>query len=344
MANDDDVIQKTYSIFAGKLRRFHGKPWYWYISQPGLVLHNIKDAVQFILGFLQSVVILIFWRPQVVFVKGGFVGLPVGLAAALLRIPIITHDSDTAPGLTNRILSRYAHTLAVGAPIEQYPQYAQKNIVYTGVPVRSDFLKKIDEQSARTSIGIPETHQLIVVTGGSLGAVRLNNTLLTVLDSLLEHNQQRSIYWLTGSYGYSTIREAVQKKSYKEQVIVEKFSDAMPAILAAATIIISRAGATTIAEISALHKPTIIIPNPLLTGGHQLKNGRMLHQYEAAVVLEEHELQQKPELLAISIETLLNDSSLRDVYAKNLARLHQPKSAHMIAEIIINAGKRGDAI
>ncbi len=335
------AIEKTYTIFAGKLRRFHGKRWYWYFSQPGLLLHNIKDALQFIIGCLQALWILIFWRPDVVFVKGGFVGLPVGLAAAFLRVPIVTHDSDTVPGLTNRILARYAHTLAVGAPVDQYPQYAKRNVIYTGVPVRSEFLQKLDAEAIRLEMGVPTSGELIAITGGSLGAVRMNTAVLAVLDSLLMRNKNRIIYWLTGAYGHSAIVEALQKKPYKSQVIIEKYSNNMPAIFSAATIIITRAGATTLAEIAVLHKPAVIIPNPLLTGGHQVKNGEMYKQYNAATVVFESELQQNPALLATAVEAVLDNEPLRATYRHNLVRLAEPQAARNIANIIITA--RGDA-
>lgn len=334
------AIEKTYSIFAGKLRRFHGKPWYWYFSQPSLLLHNAKDALQFIIGYLQSVILLVVWRPDIVFVKGGYVGLPVGLAAALLRIPIVTHDSDTVPGLTNRILARYAKTVAVGAPIEQYPQYAHKNVVYTGVPVRSEFLHKRTVASAKAELKIPTTSEVIVVTGGSLGAVRLNTAVLSVLDSLFAHNQNRVLYWLTGSYGYNSIRTAVQHKAYKQQIHIEKYSDNLPVLFSAASVIVSRAGATTLAEIAVLGKPAIIIPNPLLTGGHQVKNGEMYQQYNAATVLSEQLLAEKPDSLATAIDTLVNDTTLRKTYYRNVSALAAPNAALTIAQIITTKMKR----
>ena len=115
----------------------------------------------------------------------------------------------------------------------------------------------------------------------------------------------------------------------------------MPAIFSAATIIITRAGATTLAEIAVLHKPAVIIPNPLLTGGHQVKNGEMYKQYNAATVVFESELQQNPALLATAVEAVLDNEPLRATYRHNLVRLAEPQAARNIANIIITA--RGDA-
>jgi len=147
-------ISKTYKIHAGKLRRYHGKSILWYFTQPGLVLHNIKDIFLLMLGLIKAVFLLILWRPDVVFVKGGYVGLPVGLAAALLRIKIVTHDSDVMPGLTNRILSRYDKVLAVGMPVNNYPQYIGKNVVYTGIPVRDQFINSISKNEALKKLNL----------------------------------------------------------------------------------------------------------------------------------------------------------------------------------------------
>ncbi len=333
------AIEKTYSIFAGKLRRFHGKPWYWYVSQPSLLLHNVKDALQFAIGYMQSLVLLAMWRPDVVFVKGGYVGLPVGLAAALLRIPIITHDSDVVPGLTNRVLARYAQTVAVGAPIEQYPQYAHKNVVYTGVPVRPEFLHARTIESAKAELQIPPSSEVIVITGGSLGAVRLNTAVLANVDTLMA-DSRREVYWLTGAYGYKSIRTAIQHKAYKQRIHLEKYSDNVPALFSAASVIISRAGATTLAEIAALAKPAIIIPNPLLTGGHQVKNGDMYHRYNAATVISEQQLREQPSSLITAIHVLMNDESLRAAYQRNLSALAAPNAALTLAQIIIKEAKK----
>ena len=334
-------IEKTYGIFAGKLRRFHGKPWYWYVTQPKLVFHNLKDTLQFIIGFFQSLIILIVWRPDVIFVKGGFVGLPVGLAAAVLRVPIVTHDSDTIPGLTNRILSRYAHTLAVGAPIDQYPQYTQKRVVFTGVPVRSEFLQPASTSVARKQLDINESAEVIVVIGGSLGAVRVNKAILASLDMLFKNHENRLLYWLTGAYGHEEMIRMVEQKPYNHQIRIEKFSDNLPTIFSAASVIVTRAGATTLAEIAVMKKPAIIIPNPLLTGGHQTKNGHMYAEYSAATVLSEAEIKDNSSTLSVAIATLLTDDNLREKYATQITKLAEPKAAQKIAALVIDVALEG---
>lgn len=332
--SDHSAIEKEYSIFAGKLRRFHGKSPLWYLTQPGLVLRNIRDVFLLVLGTIQSVFILLFWRPKVIFVKGGYVGLPVGIAAVLLRIPIVTHDSDSLPGLTNRVLSRYAAALAVGAPVEQYPQYAGKNVYFTGVPVRKDFLAPPNEEEAKKQLGVAEYKDIIVVVGGSLGAVRVNSAIADSLGKIVEGHDDRALVWFTGAHSYTDVAERVMATGYTN-VFVESYTNDLPTVFAAATVVITRAGATTLAELAVMKKPTIVIPNPLLTGGHQSKNAQMLAENNAVLVVSEDELPSLPEVL----NTLLSDTELQQKLQTNFAKLANPNASQKIAEVVVQTAK-----
>ena len=126
---DETIPVET--ILSGKLRRYHHLTLWQHIMWPSLMWQNLKDVFKVAGGFFQSVAKLIMWRPDVVFTKGGFVCLPVGLAAKLLGIPLVIHDSDAHPGLTNRILSRWATAIATGAPLEYY-DYPVSKATYVG--------------------------------------------------------------------------------------------------------------------------------------------------------------------------------------------------------------------
>jgi UDP-N-acetylglucosamine--N-acetylmuramyl-(pentapeptide) pyrophosphoryl-undecaprenol N-acetylglucosamine transferase len=332
--SDHSAIEKEYNIFAGKLRRFHGKSPFWYITQPRLVLRNILDFFLLIFGTVQSVFILLFWRPNVVFVKGGYVGLPVGLAAIALRIPVVTHDSDTLPGLTNRILSKHAAALAVGAPTDQYPQYAGKNVHFTGVPVREDFLHPPSQTEAKQALSVAEYTQVIAIVGGSLGAVRVNTTILEHLAAIASGHSDRAVLWFTGAFGYEEIAQNVNLTEYPN-VFVQPYTHDLPTVFAAATIVITRAGATTLAELSIMKKPTIVIPNPLLTGGHQMKNAHMLSENKAALVVHEDVIDTLPQV----IDSLLSDSSLQHELGENFAEFSEPAAAEEIAKLIIQTAQ-----
>lgn len=166
------------TIFAGKLRRYHGRTFLQRVGDISTLLKNIRDLLLFIIGFFQSLFGLIFWRPQIVFAKGGFVCLPVGLSAKLLGIPLVIHDSDTYPGLTNRILSNFASLILTGAPLENYSYPASKSH-YVGIPIGEEFepLSEARQQDAKQSLGFSKTKPLLLITGGGLGARNINETV-----------------------------------------------------------------------------------------------------------------------------------------------------------------------
>ncbi len=135
---DNAYVEQCYKIFAGKWRRYNGIGFWQHAKDVKTFAKNLRDIIYLKVGFIQSLAIMIFWRPNIVFVKGGYVGLPVGLAAAILRIKIVTHDSDVVPGLTNRVLARFAKAIAVGMPLEVYKNfYSVQKTHFTGVPIQA---------------------------------------------------------------------------------------------------------------------------------------------------------------------------------------------------------------
>src|SRR5665648_431048 len=187
-------------IFAGKLRRYNNIPLWKQLLRPDIVLPNIRDGFFITLGFFQSLIKLIIWRPDVVFAKGGFVCLPVGLATHILRIPLVIHDSDAHPGLTNRVLSRWATSIATGAPLKYY-RYPKSKSRYVGIPVSSDCHPYSETEKAehKQLLGFDVDRPLAVVIGGGLGAKRLNDAVVRELKSLLEFT---NVMIISGSAQY----------------------------------------------------------------------------------------------------------------------------------------------
>src|SRR5690606_13554725 len=137
------------TIPAGKARRYHTLPLWRQLLQPfSIVLPNLRDLLLVGIGFIESFLRLIFWRPDVVFTKGGFVCLPVGMAARLLKIPLVIHDSDAHPGLTSRLLARGATAIATGAPLHHYP-YPKDKSQYVGIPIAADFRPFLPDERQR---------------------------------------------------------------------------------------------------------------------------------------------------------------------------------------------------
>ncbi|MBP9812884.1 UDP-N-acetylglucosamine--N-acetylmuramyl-(pentapeptide) pyrophosphoryl-undecaprenol N-acetylglucosamine transferase [Candidatus Saccharibacteria bacterium] len=337
-------IDKQYNIFAGKLRRFHGRSLSWYLSHPSLILRNIRDILLVVIGILQSLYYLIGWRPAVVFVKGGFVGLPVGLAAGLLRINIVTHDSDSLPGLTNRILSKFAKKSAVAMPKEVYAQYyRQESTIETGVPVdQKYFHSKSAKQTdlLRSKYKISKNTKVLTFVGGSLGAVRLNDALLAVVAKLIGDSKGSVfIFWATGKPDFKRVSNYIKTNKLDRYFELAPYFSELSDIFTISDVVVSRSGATTIAELAALGRPTVLVPNPVLTGGHQTKNAKVLEEKQAALVIDEDELSENALLIYEAINQLLSNHKLSQSLSSNIKQFAYPNAAQHLATIILNEAK-----
>lgn len=296
-----------------------------------IVLPNLIDAGKFALGTIQATWRLLLWRPDAIFAKGGFVCLPIGLAARFLRIPLVIHDSDAHPGLTNRILARSAKLIATGAPLEYYP-YPLVKSRYVGIPVDSALRPvSADEQAAKkTILGFVNDRPLVLVTGGGLGAVRINNAVVQALPELLKHS---SIALVCGKSQYDELRAQVGEDTASFQLHAF-ISNNMHEYMAAADVVIARAGMTTILELAALAKPTILIPNALLTGGHQLKNAAVYADAEAVEIIEEASMNTE---LTARVSKLLANSTRQQQLGAALHMFARPNAAAEVAEMVISA-------
>ena len=345
MVGSDQNISKQNRILAGKFRRFHGRGFLWYLAHPSLILRNIRDIFYVAIGIVQSLFLLIIWRPDVVFVKGGYVGMPVGISAGLLMIPIVTHDSDAIPGLTNRIVSKFAKKMAVAMPVETYKNFYPINkVVETGVPAREDFIKGVIGKSnhkAKAGLGVKPNEKLLTVVGGSLGAVRLNNAFLNNLSKLLEENSDLKVYWATGKYHFKEIQDIVSKNNlFLNRVEIMPFFDNLADIFIASDLVVSRSGATTLAELAIVGTPTILVPNPVLTGGHQSINAKVFASKNACVVVKESDIDEDENYLGYIINDVINSAKQLSDLSKNISEFAHPKASAELAEIILNVGDK----
>jgi len=335
MGHFDETIP-IHTIAAGKLRRYYHLTVLRQLLWPSLVLSNIKDGFLVVAGFFQSLFKLIIWRPDVVFAKGGYVCLPVGIAARILRIPLVIHDSDAHPGLTNRCLSRFATKIATGAPLEYY-SYPSKKSRYVGIPVAPEFHKFSNQErlEAKKEWGINPDYPLVVVTGGGLGASRINDAVALALDDLTKFC---SIILISGMGQYDELRSITPPNSDRFQ-LYSFISSGMASLLGAADVVVTRAGATTIIELAALAKPTILIPNGKLSGGHQLKNTAVYLKQDAVKAIDEDTMVENPNILVSSIRNMLDNPEAMAKMAHRFASFSRPNAAIDMAEMIISATK-----
>lgn len=323
------------TIAAGKFRRYHHLSALQHILWPSLMWANLTDTFKVAGGFLQSMWKLIWWRPDVIFTKGGYVCLPVGMAAHILRIPLVIHDSDAHPGLTNRVLSKWARYIGTGAPLEYY-NYPAERSKYVGIPINEAFRPYSDAEqvSAKKEWGVVADKPLVVVTGGGLGAKRLN---IVVAETLKELQKHASVVLVAGSGHYDELRSFMPEDSKHFQLY--PFISNIHTLLGAADIVVTRAGATTILELAALQKPTILVPNAALTGGHQLKNAAVYGDAQVALVLEENALDDNPTMLVDAVKSFIDDPKTTAVMAKRFGKFARPDAAKDMAALILKAAK-----
>lgn len=323
-------------IPAGKLRRYHGMGrWHW--LRPSIFWPNAVDALRVLAGFAVSCWRLVWWRPDVIFLKGGYVCLPVGWAARLLHIPYVIHDSDAHPGLTNRLLAPGAQRIATGAPLEYYTYPASKT-TYVGIPVGSAFVPRTaaEQRQLKQQLGFAPDRPLVVVTGGGLGAARINDAIMAARQQLLSHT---SIYLISGHHQYAALAKVAPTQGYWR---LDAFvAEGMAEVLAAADIVVARAGATTLAELAALKKPTIIVPNGRLTAGHQLKNAKVYQDALAALIVTEEELDRVPSALADTIVHVLKADTLRQELGEHFGAFARPDAARQVAAMILGVIEQG---
>ena len=323
---------KVETIIAGKLRRYHTLPWWRQLLRPfSILLPNIRDIFLVGIGFLQSLVKLRSWRPDIIFTKGGFVCLPVGLAAHILKIPLVIHDSDTHPGLTNRILARFADAIATGAPLKYYT-YPQEKSIYVGTPVGEEFQPVSSEGQKRLKVelGFDMKRPLVVVTGGGLGAQNINDAVIKRIHELLEIT---SLVLVSGVRQYDDVKILTPQDNPHYQ-LHPFISGNMKDYLAAADIVVARAGATTILELAALAKPTILVPSPYLTGGHQLKNAAAYAEDGGVEVINELELAASPQLIVDTITTMLANPQKMQRMGRAFHAHAKPNAAKDMADVI----------
>lgn len=330
-------------IAAGKLRRYANLPfWYRWFSYYHIVhthIPNLIDLFKIAAGFIQSLVKLLLWRPDVVFCKGGYVCLPVGIVAHFYHIPLVIHDSDTVPGLTNRILARYADAIGTGAPVKNYPNYPRAKTKYVGIPVRQEIYPVLGSKKSalKRQLGFDGKRPLLLAMGGGLGATEINQAVMANADRLIDLGVD--IYLLTGRGKMVKVKQS-QKKHFK----ATEFSNRIATIEQAADMVVTRAGATTMAELATLGVATIIVPSPYLAGDHQTKNARAYESDGAAVVISQFDLEKRPELLTNAVADLLNDATKRHSLETNLSKFAKPDALDDMVGLIITAGKDGKKV
>lgn len=287
-------------IFSGKMRRYFS----W---------QNFIDPFLVLIGFFQALFILIQERPKTVFSKGGYVSLPVVLAAFCLRKRIILHESDSRMGLANRISSYLADTVCVSFP----NLLSAKKMQLTGNPIREE-IRHGSKAKGYKLTGFSSDHPVILVWGGSQGAREINGMIQKDFSRLTKSFQ---IIHITGA-SKSVHPDTDRYKTF------EYLDQGLPHIYAITDIVVGRAGANSLYELAAVKKPNVLIPLP---NADQQLNARYFASKGAGIIME------KEDSLYDLLYDLWSNPGQRELMAESLGAIARPKAAHRIAELILKA-------
>lgn len=312
------------AIATGKLRRY-------------LSAQTPVDAARIPLGALQAWRHLRRHRPHVVLSTGGFVSVPTVVAAAR-QAPILTHEQTAILGLATRINARFADVLAVS-----YDETAavatsrHQRVVVTGNPVRAS-LQRGDARRGRAHFGFSEDLPLLYVTGGARGATPLNERIAALLSNLLHQCQ---ILHQTGPASANAdaahlarLREDLPEPLRARYHVLEFVRDELPDVYAATDLVLSRAGAGTVAELAYLGKPAVLIPLPGAGGDEQTRNGRLLAEANGAILLPQD--QATPERLQEVLTSLLGDRERLATMGRQARQIGRPDAAARLADDLLS--------
>ena len=333
-------------IPSGKFHRYSGwklKDYFIHfgITLKDLIFGNILGFFGFLAGLVTTFCRLLprANRPNVIFLKGGFVSLPVGLIARRLKIPYIIHESDTVAGLANRILMKKATKVAFGMPISEEVKKEHPNYVWTGIPVGPEFkpVSPTTQTSLKKAFSFNPEKPLVVITGGSQGSENLNEATRAILPELLKFT---SVGLVAGRKHYEDMVDLKKYENWEEASLESnfrlwEFNTTMNELMGAADVVVSRAGATTIAELSSLKKAVILVPFAPLPGGHQVKNAERLVKAGAASMVNDLKMVEKPTILLDEIRHLVKSPRLRADMPDQLHSEAKPNAARHLAELIL---------
>ncbi len=318
---------KLATIHAGKLRR------YWSAG-------TVRDLARVPVGFAEAGGIIRDFAPHVAFTSGGYVAVPVGYAVRRLNAPLLIHQQDVSPNLANRLLRRTATRISVSFE-DSLRYFPKRKTVLIGNPVRETItqLAGADTRTHKRALGFSPAFPLLVVTGGSQGALHINDALVAALPTLLERFQILHISG-QGTYEHVATTSTAHIAGLPEHVgarykLVPYLNEEMPIALAAADAVIGRAGAATLAELAAMGKPSILIPLPPgFSGSPQEVNAAMFAKHQAAFVILDRELNEQTLIAAVG--QIFADPIERMRMANAAKQFARPNAAYGLAAMVID--------
>jgi len=316
-------------VLAGKIRRYFS----W-----KSILENIIDILfKMPLGFIQSFFYVFASAPDLIFSKGGYGALGTMMAGQILQVPIILHESDVAPGLANKFISKFTNQIFVAFPVAQTEYFSEDKMIAVGNPMRTELLNG-DAEKAKEYFDLTGEKPIILILGGSQGAQAVNDLLLAILPQLLfdfeiiHQTGSKNLEQLKAEAKVVVVDEELARRYHPIGFLKEvELRDAFEVC----DLVISRAGAGSIFEIAARQKPSILIPLSSSAQDHQLKNAYAYAQNKAAIVMEEANL--TPMFFLEKIKYLFANPDELQKMSQRAKEFSRPDSAKIIANYIIKS-------
>ncbi|MGN1050875.1 MAG: undecaprenyldiphospho-muramoylpentapeptide beta-N-acetylglucosaminyltransferase [Acutalibacteraceae bacterium] len=299
---------------------------------PKAIAENIKTAFRVVNSSSKSKKIIKEFSPDICIGTGGYVSGPVLRTAAKMGIPIIIHEQNAFPGVTTKMLSKYAKRVMLASPDAIKYLDSKLPFVITGNPVRKEVLL-CQKEECRKELNL-DSRPVVLSFGGSLGARKINEALADIIARSGKDGKYQHIH-AYGQYGKwfpDLVKEKGTDTEKCENLDIREFIDNMPVCLAAADIVVSRAGAITLSEIEAQGKPAVLIPSPNVAENHQYHNAMSLVSRNAASIIEEKDL--TAEKLTEVIDSMLRDENALKEYGKNAKSMAITDSAERIYSVI----------
>ena len=289
-----------------------------------LSLRNIKSAFLFINATFKCKKIIKKFKPDVVIGVGGYVSAPVIYAAHKLGVKCCIHEQNSSFGITNKFASKYADKVFVSfKSLEE--KMNDKRFIYTGNPCSENAISS--KVADKKEFGLSDNKKLVLIVMGSLGSKTINDKMKSMLT--LFNNKDYEVMFVTGKNYF----DEYKKNKYTKNIKLVPYIDGMTSLLKKTDCLVSRAGASTLAEISALNVPSILIPSPYVTENHQYKNAMDLVNSNAALILEEKDLE--GDTLLRMVEKVLNDKVYTNSIKRNLKSFEVKNSASLIYDEVV---------
>lgn len=295
-------------------------------------LENLKTVYLFLNSVHRAKKIIRDFKPDVVLGTGGYVSGAVLYAAAKHHVPTVIHEQNSVVGITNKFLSRYVDQIAIAFEAAR-AQFPADKVTMVGNPRAQQVAAQVDSDFSWSTYGLKDDVPTLMIFGGSQGAPKINQT---VVDAIPEFNhRQYQVIFATGQKRYDHIKQELADVEIGDNVKVVPYIKDMPAKMPKVAALVSRAGATTIAEVTALGVPTILIPSPYVTANHQVKNAQALVRKNAAVMITEDHLDART--LLVQADKIMENNELRGEMANAAKQLGKPDAADHLIKVLHHA-------